>query len=83
MARTCPKTRRLSYAGQPENAEATQMKHTHMLRPNARLLVTLLPETEEEREAWLHLSAQKLTEAYSDDELKYPLSAVREMNPNV
>jgi hypothetical protein len=62
--------------------DGTQIRldEPYSLRPNARLLVTLLPETEEEREAWLHLSAQKLIEAYSDDEPEYPLSAVRDSN---
>ncbi len=60
--------------------DGTQIRldEPYTLKPNARLLITLLPETEEEREAWLHLSAQKLTEAYSDDEPEYPLSSVRD-----
>ena len=53
------------------------------LEPNAKLLVTLFtPETEEEREAWLKISAHRLAEACADDETEYPLSSIREGNPN-
>lgn len=49
----------------------------YSLEPNARLLVTVLPEQDEEREDWLRLSEQPLAEAYSDDEPEYPLSSIR------
>lgn len=54
----------------------------YALEPNAKLLVTVLPEKDEEREAWLRLSVQRLAEAYDDDEPEYLLSSVREMNPH-
>lgn len=54
----------------------------YTLEPNAKLLVTVLSAQDDEREAWLRLSALRLQEAYSDDEPDYPLSAVREMNPD-
>ena len=44
--------------------------------------VTVLPEKDEESEAWLKLSAQGLADAYEDGEPEYPISSVREMNPN-
>lgn len=52
------------------------------LEPNTKLLVTVLPEEDEEREAWLPLSARRLADAYADDEPEYPLTSLREMNPN-
>lgn len=51
------------------------------LEPDTKLLVTVLPQKDEEREAWLRLSAQGLAGACADDEPEYPLSSVREMNP--
>ena len=53
----------------------------YTLQPNARLLVTVVPAEDDEREAWLQLSAQRLTGAYDDDEPEYPISCVLEMNP--
>lgn len=50
------------------------------LEADAKLLVTILPKEDEEREAWLALSAQRLQDAYDDDEPEYPLTAIREMN---
>jgi hypothetical protein len=41
------------------------------LEPNTKLLVTVLPK-DEEREAWLNLSAQQLQNAYADEEEDYP-----------
>lgn len=52
------------------------------LEPNTKLLVTVLSEQDEEREGWLRLSEQRLAEAYSDEEPDYPLSCIREMNPD-
>ena len=52
------------------------------LAENTRLLVTVVPETETERDLWLRLSAQRLSDAYSDDEPDYDLSSIREINPN-
>ncbi len=54
-----------------------------------KMRLTILPEeTSEmenalaEREAWLNLSAQRLQDAYGDDEPEYPLSSIHEMNPH-
>jgi len=51
------------------------------LRPNTRLLVTVIPEPDAEQMAWLRLSATKLDAAYGDDEPEYPLTAIKEPNP--
>ena len=37
------------------------------MEPNTQLLITVLPETDAEREDWLHVSAERLEAAYSDD----------------
>ena len=57
-----------------------RLDEAHPLEPGANLLVTVLPESDEEREARLALSSQRLAAAYGDDELAYSLLSVREMN---
>lgn len=61
------------------------------LKPNTRLIVTVLPEPEsdqkndeaqEEREAWLQLSMKGLESAYSEDEIEYTLDLIKESNPD-
>ena len=51
------------------------------LQPNARLLVTVIPEPDAEQIAWLRFAAQGLNAAYSDDEPEYELTAIKEPNP--
>ena len=43
------------------------------LEPNTKLLVTVLPK-DAECEAWLHLSAKRLQDAYADEEEDYSLN---------
>ncbi len=52
------------------------------LKPYTKLIVTILPkeEPESERESWLHLSGQRLKEAYGNDEPEYPLDLLIEVN---
>ena len=59
-----------------------QLDEPYPLEPNARLLVTILPEKDEEREAWLRLSVQRLAGAYGEDEPDYPSTCILEANPN-
>ena len=59
-----------------------RLDKAYPLKPDAKLLVTVLPDNDEERDAWLRLSSHRLSEAYTDDEPDYPLSSVREMNPD-
>lgn len=49
------------------------------LPANARLLVTIIPESspDAERQQWYALSKAGLARAYSDDEPDYPASLVR------
>ena len=51
------------------------------LEPNTRLMVTVLPGQDAEREEWLQLSLQGLARAYADDEGSYDLSDVKIPNP--
>ena len=50
---------------------------------NARLLVTVLPGSDEESEKqlWQGLSAENLARAYGDQEPDYTVDMVRERNP--
>jgi hypothetical protein len=41
------------------------------LRPNTRLIVTVLDETDRDREEFLGISARALGVAYADDEVEY------------
>jgi len=49
---------------------------------NAKLLVTVLNEEDEDREAWLRFAMANLARAYSDDEPEYPLECIKEFNPH-
>jgi hypothetical protein len=51
------------------------------LQPNTKLLITVIQEPEMERESWLNFSAQGLAAAYDDDEPEYPVTLVKEHNP--
>jgi predicted metal-dependent hydrolase len=60
------------------------------LKPNTRLIVTVLPEPEsdqeieendKERQAWLQMSMKGLENAYSEDEVEYTLDLIKESNP--
>ena len=42
------------------------------LRPSTRLIVTVLDETDRERQEFLDISARALGATYADDEVKYP-----------
>ncbi len=52
------------------------------LEPNTRLLVTVLPGRDAERESWLRLSGKRLEDAYGEDEEEYSLDMLREVNPD-
>ncbi len=53
------------------------------LEPNAKLIVTILPgrESDSEYAAWLHLSAQRLRDAYGENEPEYSAELLKEVNP--
>ena len=51
------------------------------LAPNVKLMVTVLPKQDSEREEWLQFSLQGLARAYADDEESYDLSDIKVPNP--
>ena len=54
------------------------------LKPNTRLLVTVVPDetAEAERQAWLAASQESLARAYSDAEPDYSDAVIREEPPH-
>ena len=52
------------------------------LERNARLVVTVLPNGDADREAWLRLSLNQFNAAYDGESDDYPLASVKEMNPD-
>ena len=52
------------------------------LERNARLLVTVVPNNDEEREAWLRVMAAQLDSAYNGEGDDYSVESIKEMNPN-
>ncbi len=51
------------------------------LEPNTKLIVTILPKHDVEREEWLNLSSKRLEDAYDPDEIEYSLDLIKEVNP--
>jgi hypothetical protein len=51
------------------------------LERNARLVVTILPQADSDRDAWLRLSLDQLNSAYDVDDDDYPLDSIKETNP--
>jgi len=41
------------------------------LRPDTRLIVTVLPDLDSDRDDFIRMSTTALNEAYSDDEVEY------------
>ena len=54
------------------------------LETDAKLIVTILPkqESDNEHEAWLLLSGQRLEDAYGENEPEYSSDLLKEVNPN-
>ncbi len=50
------------------------------LEPNTKLIVTVLPTDDLEREEWLDLSGKRLGDAYESDEIEYSLDLIKEFN---
>lgn len=51
------------------------------LKPNVKLIVTVLPENADEREDWRLLAKQNLARAYGEGEPEYELDLIKEKNP--
>ena len=52
------------------------------LEPNAKLIVTILPNHDSEHGGWSQLSVQELSRAYGDGEEEYSLDLIKERNPD-
>ena len=54
------------------------------LEPETKLIVTILPrqEPDNEHEAWLLLSGQRLEDAYGKHEPEYSAALLKEVNPD-
>jgi len=52
------------------------------LKPDTKLIVTILPkkEPDQEHKNWLTLGEQMLNRAYGDDEPEYSLDSIKEVN---
>jgi hypothetical protein len=66
------------------DGEHIQLDEPFELRPGTPVTVTVQrdPSVDPERADWLRLSQQRLAEAYGDDEPEYPLSLIKEPNPD-
>ena len=68
------------------DGERIRLEEDYPLPLNARLLVTVLPESADEEKAfrdfWRQIGAQSLARAYSPNEPDYTLDMVREANPD-
>ncbi len=53
------------------------------LEPDIKLIVSVLPrlESDDEHEAWLLLSGQRLEDAYGENEPEYSSDLLKEVNP--
>ena len=52
------------------------------LEPNTKLIVTIISPSDNEKDDWYKLSSQMLERAYGDDEPEYPISLIKEANPD-
>jgi hypothetical protein len=50
------------------------------LRPNTKLLITVVQNPDVEKAQWQTVSAQGLAKAYSNEEPEYPSTCVKEHN---
>lgn len=65
------------------DGEQIRLDEPYELKPNTKLLVTVLPKqrSDNEREEWLRLSKNALENAYAEDEIEYSLDLIKEANP--
>lgn len=65
------------------DGEQIRLDEPYKFEPNAKLLITVLPNGQStgEREEWLYVSETGLAQAYGDNEPEYPLEMIKEVNP--
>jgi len=51
------------------------------LEPNTKLLITIIAKPDEEHDAWVSLSKNRLEQAYDSNEMDYSLNLIKELNP--
>jgi hypothetical protein len=59
-----------------------QLDQPVALEANAKLLVVVLPEHDEERDDWIRAAQASLGRAYGDNEPEYTLGMIKEPNPD-
>ncbi len=66
------------------DGEHIQLDEPYALQAGTPMMVMVQrnPSDDPEREDWLRLSQQRLADAYGDDEPDYPLSLIKEPNPD-
>ncbi len=66
------------------DGERIRLDEPFSIELNAKLIVTILPgqESDNEYEAWLHLSGQRLESAYGEYEPEYSSNLLKEVNPD-
>jgi hypothetical protein len=62
------------------DGKSIQLDRPYNLEPNTKLLITIVPSTEE-RENWLRLSQEQLNRAYGQDD-DYSIEAIKVANPS-
>jgi len=79
LERMNPVTLRAHFDG-----EHIQLDEPYALQPGTPMMVMVKRDSpaDPEREDWLRLSQQRLADAHGDDEPDYPLSLIKEPNPN-
>lgn len=64
------------------DGEQILLDEPFQLQPNARLIVTVLHNVDEEHEDWGRLALENLARAYGLDEPEYPLELIQQANPD-
>ncbi len=60
------------------DGEHIRLDEPFELKPETRLLVTVLPQHDEEATSWLRLSGSHLERAYGEEEAEYPTTTLRQ-----
>lgn len=63
------------------DGEKILLDKPYELEPDAKLIVTVLPNHESDHEAWVQLSRDRLSQAYDDNEEEYSLDLIKDRNP--
>lgn len=66
------------------NGERICLDEPFDMEPDTKLIVTILPkqEPDDEHEAWLLLSGQRIEKAYGENEPEYSSNLLKEVNPD-